>query len=157
MLSELKPSVFFIEETKLKDTGKLKLDNFLIFELARKSRDGGGGLGIGCINELKPAWVREGDDEVEALSIDIFVKSMKIRYVAAYGCQESDSLDRKLAFWNYLEEEVNQARDTEGGFVLHFDGNLRAGADIIPGDPRLQNRNGKLFEEFLARNPHLSC
>ena len=114
MLSELKPSVFFVEETKLKDTGKLKLDNYLIFESNRKSRDGGGGLAIGCIKELKPAWVREGDDEVEALSIDIFVQSMKIRYVAAYGCQESDSLDRKLAFWNYLEEEVNQAKDTGG-------------------------------------------
>ena len=75
---------------------------------------------------------------------------MKIRCVAAYGCQESDSLDRKLAFWKYLEEEVKQARDTERGFVLHFDGNLWAGADIIPGDPRMQNRNGKLFEEFFS-------
>ena len=41
VLSELKPSVFFVEETKLKDTGKIKLDNYLIFELVRKSRDGG--------------------------------------------------------------------------------------------------------------------
>ena len=31
-----------------------------------------------------------------------------------------------------------------------------ASADIIPGDPRKQNRNGKLFEEFLSRNPQLS-
>ena len=31
-----------------------------------------------------------------------------------------------------------------------------AGCDIIPGDPRHQNRNGKLFKEFLERNPHLS-
>ena len=67
VLTELKPSVFFIEETKYKDVGKLKFENYLIFELVRKSRDGGGGLAIGCDKELKPAWVREGDDNVEAL------------------------------------------------------------------------------------------
>ena len=156
MLSELKPSVFFVEETKFKDTGKFKLDNYLIFELVRKSRDGGGGLAIGCIKELKPTLVNEGDDQVEALSIDIFVKRMKIRCVAAYGCQESDLIERKLAFWKHLDAEVAQAKDAGGGFVLQFDGNLWAGGDIIPGDPRSQNRNGRLFEEFLARNPHLS-
>ena len=48
------------------------------------------------------------------------------------------------------------ARNSGGGFVLHFDGNLWAGKDIIPGDPRPQNRNGKLFQEFLARNSHLT-
>ena len=31
-----------------------------------------------------------------------------------------------------------------------------AGNDIIPGDPRPQNRNGKLFQEFLERNSHLT-
>ena len=41
------------------------------------------------------------------------------------------------------------------GFILQFDGNLWAGDRLIPGDPRPQNKNGKLFEEFLNRNPHL--
>ena len=40
--------------------------------------------------------------------------------------------------------------------MLHFDSNLWAGKDLIPGDPRTQNRNGKMFEEFLGRHPHLS-
>ena len=31
-----------------------------------------------------------------------------------------------------------------------------AGSDIIPGDPRKQNKNGKMFEEFLKRNPNLT-
>ena len=39
---------------------------------------------------------------------------------------------------------------------MHFDGNLWAGKDIIPGDPRPQNRNGKMFQEFLKRNSHLT-
>ena len=39
--------------------------------------------------------------------------------------------------------------------LLHFDGNLWAGPKIIPGDPRQQNNNGKLFQEFLDRNRRL--
>ena len=41
MVAELKPSVFFLEETKYKEEGKLKLDNFVIFELVRESKEGG--------------------------------------------------------------------------------------------------------------------
>ena len=55
-----------------------------------------------------------------------------------------------------MDEEVYRANESGSGLLLHFDGNLWAGTDIIPGDPRKQNRNGKLFEEFLSRNPHLS-
>ena len=39
---------------------------------------------------------------------------------------------------------------------MHFDGNLWAGCDLIPGDPRKQNKNGKLLEDFLRRNPSLT-
>ena len=55
-----------------------------------------------------------------------------------------------------MDEEVYRANESGSGLVLHFDGTLWAGTNIIPGDPRKQNRNGKLFEEFLSRNPHLS-
>ena len=37
VLCDLKPSIFFIEETKYKDVGKIKLENYMIFELVRKS------------------------------------------------------------------------------------------------------------------------
>ena len=155
-LNVLKPEVFFIEETKLKDEGKFDVENYNIFELVRKSRDGGGGLAIGCKRELQACWVREGNDKVEALSVDIFLKGFKIRCCVAYGCQESDSVDRKEAFWQYLNEEVDIADQTESGFILHFDGNLWAGEAIIPGDPRNQNRNGKLFQQFLEKNSNLT-
>ena len=155
VLFDLQPSVFFIEETKYKDEGKLKLDNYVIFELLRKDKEGGG-LALGCAKELRPVWMREGDDNVETLTVEIFVKNMRIRCCVAYGCQESDSVERKDAFWTYLDEEVLEADNTGSGFILHFDGNLWAGKDIIPGDPHQQNRNGKLFQEFLERYPHLT-
>ena len=156
IISELKPSVFFVQETKYKDVGRIKLDNnYTIFELVRKSK-AGGGLALGCDKSLHPVWVREGDDDVEALSVEISVKNMKIRCCAAYGCQENDLTEKKDAFWAYLDEEVFRANASGSGLVMHFDGNLWAGANIVPGDPRKQNRNGKLFEEFLLRNPQLT-
>ena len=48
-----------------------------------------GGLAIGCLEELKPVWVRDGGDSVEAMSIEVSIKDIKIRCCAAYGCQEN--------------------------------------------------------------------
>ena len=156
VVSELKPSVFFIQETKFQDSGKLKLDNYIIYEFVRPSRDGGGGLALGCDKNLNPALLREGDGQVEAISVEIFVKNMRIRCCNAYGCQENESVDKKDAFWSYLDEEVIEAESTGSGFILHFDGNLWAGSEIIPGDIRPQNKNGKLFQQFLERHKNLT-
>ena len=57
VISELKPSVFFIEESKSKSEGKIKLDNYVVFEMVRDSKDGGG-LAIGCVKDLNPILVR---------------------------------------------------------------------------------------------------
>ena len=136
--------------------GRLKFENYDVFELVRESQDGGGGLAIGCLKDLQAVWVRAGDDEVEALSVDIFVKNKKIRCCVAYGCQESDREERKNAFWDYLDEEVMLADQSEAGFILHMDGNLWAGENIIPGDPRKQNKNGRKFQTFLEEHPNLT-
>ena len=141
--------MFFIEETKFRSTGKLKIDNFFIYELVRQTPNGGGGLAIGIIEDLNPVWVREGDDITEALSIDILVNTMRIRCCIAYGCQETDKIERKESFWKYLDQDVIEAKRNDKGFILHFDGNLWAGNKIVPGDPHHQNKNGQLFEQFL--------
>ena len=93
VLSELKPSVFFVEESKFKDEGQLKIENYVIFEQTRETRDGGGGLALGCVKELNPVLVRKGGDEVEAMSVDIFVKSLTIRCCVGYRCQENCILE----------------------------------------------------------------
>ena len=137
VLNDLRPSVFFVKETKFKDVGKLKFDSYVVFELVRQNRDGGG-LALGCDKDLQPVLVREGDDDVEALSVDII----------AYGCQENDLVARKEAFWTFLDEEVYEADHLGNGFILQFDGNLWAGPDIIPEDPRAQIRMEDFFKSF---------
>ena len=155
VINTLQPALFFIEETKFKEEGKLKIENFLIFELTRESRDGGGGLAIGCIKQLKPVLARKGNDSIEALTIDISLQKMKIKCVVGYGPQENSKKENKSDFWNYIEEDAKNALENDQGFILHCDGNLWAGPTIIPGDPRKQNRNGKFLEDFLSRNQNL--
>ena len=155
MLLALRPSVFFVQESKYKSEGKFKLDGYIIFELVRESIVGGG-LALGCVQELHPVLVRKGNDDVEALSVEISVRNMSIRCCVAYGCQESALIDKKEAFWNFIDEEATAAWNSGSGFILQFDGHLWAGNELIPGDPKKQNRNGKLFQEFLTMQPHLS-
>ena len=156
VLNDLQPAVFFLEETKYQESGRLKIgNNFHVYELIRQDKKGGG-LALGCSKELNPVWVREGNDLVEALSVEIFFRNIKIRCCVAYGPQENSSLEKKEAFWNYLDEEVLEAEKNGAGLIFHFDGNLWAGSNIIPGDPKQQNKNGKLFENFLKRNSNLS-
>ena len=156
VLNDLQPAVFFLEETKYQESGRLKIgNNFHIYELIRQDSKGGG-LALGCLKELNPVWVREGNDLVEALSVEIFFRNIKVRCCLAYGPQENSSIEKKEAFWNYLDEEVLEAEKDGAGLIFHFDGNLWAGSNIIPGDPKQQNKNGKLFENFLKRNSNLS-
>ena len=155
LLNDLQPAIFFVVETKYEEERKFKIDGYKIYELVRKNKSGGG-LAIGCLDDLEADWVRQGDDQIEALSVQISLQQFNIRLCVAYGCQETDLVSRKESFWAYLDEEVRQASESETGFLLYFDGNLWAGEQIIPGDPRSQNRNGKLFQQFLERHPHLT-
>ena len=78
---------------------KIKLDsNYTVFERVRKSKDGGGGVALGCDKQLHPVWVREGEEDVEALSVEISVKDMKIRCCVSYGFQENEIIEKKILF-----------------------------------------------------------
>ena len=104
MLEVLKPSVFFIEETKLKRGGKIKTENskdYQIFELNRTTKSGGG-LAIGALGDIYPVWISEGNDDVEILVIEISVSQMQIRCIAAYGPQEGASTEKNDKFWARL-------------------------------------------------------
>ena len=73
----------------------------------------------------------------------------------AYGPQENALKEKKDKFWDFLDKEVNDAELEGDGLIIQMDGNLHAGSDLIKNDPNKQNKNGKLFVEFLERNTHL--
>ena len=60
---------------------------------AVKGVKGGGG---GVINHLDPSWISEGDDEAEALTVEIWVNGFPIRLICGYGPQENDEKKRKF-------------------------------------------------------------
>ena len=134
---------------------------FTFYELHRtreaENGDKGGGLAIGVINDLNPTWISEGDDNVEALTVDIWVEGFPIRLICGYGPQEYDKKVRKLSFWSYLNTETQKAQTDGAGLIIQMDGNQWAGKGIIKSDPKNQNQNGKFFESFLSQKPTFKC
>ena len=158
LLKDEIPSVFCIQETKAKKANQIKTDTakqYTIYELIRK-KSIGGGLCIGVSNDLQPAWVGQGDDEVEALAVEVWVKDFPIRIVTAYGSQIGDKIERKLKFWDFIEREAMNAFEAGSGFILQMDSNAHVGKDIIKEDPNDRNSNGKLFCDLLDRLPNLT-
>ena len=158
ILKRLKPHIWCLQETKLKPKNTIKCDeikNFQPYYLTRQNSDGGG-LAVGVDKEMESTLLREGDDEIEALVILVDMGILKVRFITAYGPQESALKERKIKFWNFLEEEATKAVFDGQGLIIQMDGNLHAGPKLVPKDPNLQNQNGKLFEDFIERNPFLS-
>ena len=157
MLNDLSPGIFFVEETKMRTSGKIKTEKsreYIIFELTRK-QSCGGGIAIGAHKDLNPVFISEGNNETEVLVIEICLDEISIRCAGAYGPQENDLVEKKSKFWSRLDQEVEKANVLEKGFILQMDGNLHLGPEFLPNDPNKMNKNGKLFTEFLERNPHL--
>ena len=157
------PGAIFLQETKVGRPGRIKIPSNKTFSWYKMLRtdtaekgERGGGIAIGVLNQLEPSWINEGDNDAEAITIEIWVGGFPIRLICGYGPQEGDKVERKEKFWKYLTSEVQKAKDNGAKVIIQMDGNLWAGSDIIKGDPRPQNRNGKLFQEFLQSNPNLN-
>ena len=146
------PSILSLQETKFQIAGKHKLNGYISYEHLRTENIAGGGLLMAIKTELNPALVRDGGETVEAITVDICLKKMKIACTTAYGPQEKDTLVKKEAFWQYLDEEAKRADHLGSGFILQGDLNSWLGNKYIKNDPRKPNENGKLMAEFLDRN-----
>ena len=166
LINDIKPAVFFGQETKLKKKQKFKVENskYIIFRLEREKKTGGGGLVIGALEDINPVLVKEGDDECEALTVQVKVNKLEARLVVGYGACESDrqakklditQKERKQILWDYLETEVSEAENKCQGLVIQIDANASLGPEWINDDPNPQTTNGKLFADFLERNPAL--
>ena len=158
LLGSVRPSIFFLQETKRKKQGGWKIQNgrnYQIFELLRKEKVGGG-LAIGVVPELNPVWISEGNDEVEVLVVQVEIQQLKLRCLTAYGPQENHLMERKVNFWARMAQEVQNALEFDTALLIQMDGNLWAGEELVKGDPNKPNCNGKLFMEFLKQFPHLT-
>ena len=136
LLLSKEPSIFCLQETKVKRPNQIKTESskkFIIYELIRKECKGGG-LALGVHKDLQPAWVDQGDDEVEVLVVEVWLNEFPIRIINGYGPQNSDSIERKRKFWAFLEKQVNNAIIAGAGIIIQMDGNCHLGPAIINGD-----------------------
>ena len=105
-------------------------------------------------NSLNPVFISEGDDKEEILVVQIRVNNLPLRIINCYGPQITEN-EKKDLFWSRLQSEVDNALNENTGVIICTDGNLHCGEKIVPGDPNPQNHNGRLFEQFLEKNPEL--
>ena len=80
LLKTLKPSIFFVQESKMRRQGKIRTESsnqYTIFELVRKN-SAGGGLALGVLNELEPIWISEGNDDIEIQTVQISLAELQI-------------------------------------------------------------------------------
>ena len=120
-----------IQETKLRNNGKIKAENiknYVVFELTRKQSHGGG-LATLVRPGLDPVFISEGNDQVEVLVVQIRIKDLHVRVINAYGPQECDSQERKSLLWARLQTEVTDAAEANCAVFLQMDGNLHCGED----------------------------
>ena len=144
-------SVWMMQETKVAQPGTIKFDGFVTFEHTRINKDGGG-LALSALETLNPVFLRDGGEEVEALTVIIHSRKITISCNTAYGPQENAVLEKKEKFWAYLDEEYQRASNAGNRFVLQGDLNSWLGPEIIPGDNRKINQNGKMLVNFVRRN-----
>ena len=109
------PSVAFLQEIRSHQPGCIKTPSsgkYTWYELHRTSSaekgQKGGGIALGVVNVLTPSWISEGDDDCEAITVEIWVEGFPIRLICGYGPQNYDQQYRKNKFWDYLDKEVKK-------------------------------------------------
>ena len=155
VLSVVVPSIVFMQETKVNKPIKTEhTDNYKIFQLPRTNSKGGG-VALCAVKHLQPVLIGEGDNEVEAISVMITTKQMKIRCVCGYT-QEKYNDDQKDRYWEFMSKEVMEADENQQGLIIQMDANAHAGASVLKHYMLPQNNNGKRLCSFLKQHPSIS-
>ena len=68
-------------------------DKFQIFYLNRKNSLGGG-IVVGVDKDIESTLVREGDDDIEALVVQVVLGTIPVKIVVAYGPQENSKKEK---------------------------------------------------------------
>ena len=147
--------IFCLQETKVSSKGLLMIPNFVIFEVLRKEREGGG-LMTGIHDNLNPVLIFE-DEESEILVVQINVNHISIRIINCYGPQEYSNIEKIITFYATLDQIIQNARIDGCYVLLQMDANAKVGPDVIKGDPHPQSSNGQYLVDLIERNNLIIC
>ena len=93
-IRETRAAVWTMQETKVSQQGKLKFDGFVTYEHIRTEKEGGG-ISLSAHEDLSTAFVRDGGDSVEAMTVNIHFKKITISCNTGYGPQENAKTEKK--------------------------------------------------------------
>ena len=80
LINKFSPSVFTIQESKLRKPGLLKIPGYQVFEKTKTSKSGGGLL-TAAVEDLNPVLVSTGSNETEVLTIQVKCGANSIRTI----------------------------------------------------------------------------
>ena len=143
------PSFITLQETKLRKSGSIKINEYQIFEKVRPSF--GGGLLTAVKQSLNPVLISPCNEEADILVVQCLANEMKNRVINGYGPQEGEQLANRLNFWSSLEQEIIAAKDAKCAIMIQLDANAKVGNMVIPGDPHVISENGKLLLDMIHR------
>ena len=149
-IKNLNASVFTLQESHFRKKGKLKIDNYEIFEAIRKKQKGG--TILGAHKSLKPILISEYSEDFELLVVEIRIRNKEIRIMTGYGPQESWLEEERTPFFIALEQEIIKAELHGKSMIIEMDSNSKLGPQIIPKDPHHQSVNGKLLSGIIDRH-----
>ena len=144
------PGVIFIQETKAARKNKLKLKDYEIFEHIRKD-SGGGGILLALHRSLEPVIVSEGNED-EVITVEAKLGSQRVRFITAYGPQETSPEAAKSSFYQCLDLEIKKVKVVGVSICIEMDSNAKLGPNYIPGDPQPMSCNGKSLIKIVEEN-----
>ena len=149
-LSQTNSQIFTIQETHYKTKGRIKVKDFVVFEVIRKNKEKGGCI-LGIHESLNPVLVEEYSDNFEIIVAEIQVEGKEIRIINGYGPQENWTNEERMPFFVALEVEVSKAK-LEGSIIIELDSNSKLGSAYIKKDPHNMSPNGLVLSGIIDRH-----
>ena len=153
-IDKYSPGVLYIQETKCRMKGLVKIDDYIIFEKIR-SNGGGGGLLTAVHGNIDPIAIETCENDHEVLVVEGKLGNKVTRFINAYGPQEEEAGGNKekvKEFYQYLDLVIKEAKFTKRLICLQMDANAKLGDIVIPNDPKQQSKNGAKLLSVIEEN-----
>ena len=139
-------TMVMVQETHCRRKGRIQLDSMVVFESIRNNK--GGGTICAVHADLDPKLVEEYNNPFKLLVIEVLGEK---RIITGYGPQETWEEEKRVTFFQKLEEEIVKAAIAGKSVIIEMDANAKLGKKHIPDDPHEITPNGKLLEGIIER------
>ena len=149
----MKIGVGMFQETKLYKKGQINLENFYSFESLRGQGEGGGLLTM-VDGNFEPVLIPNQNTSKMSKNVLVVESNLgksRVRYINAYGVQETAPISDKMDFLSILDQEIENAFSNQSLVCMQMDGNGKFGKEIINGDPNEISANGRLLLDLINR------